>query len=212
MAYCDIDSNIFKEKRAFTVLELLVVIAIITLISAFSLASLGGSRAKSRDVKRVRDFKEFNAGLELFYNTYGKYPCGDAFSGSIHIDSSWSCPFLDGDGSNPSHGSSISLPPICVHNPNPQCTVNPKFGLYRAELFPLYQPKDPIQTPTSDWGYLYTASLNLQKYLLQTRLEKNSELMANDGGLCANRYEFGTGLGDSALTIPNSPMFGIACN
>ena len=67
--------NLNNHKKAgFTLIELLVVVAIIGILSSVVLASLNSARAKSRDVKRIADFRQLQTALELFYDQYGKYP------------------------------------------------------------------------------------------------------------------------------------------
>ena len=68
-----------KMKRnrfyyGFTLIELLVVISIIALLSSVVLASLNSARSKSRDTKRIADFKQIQTALEFFYDKYGQYP------------------------------------------------------------------------------------------------------------------------------------------
>ena len=61
-------------KKGFTLIELLVVIAIIGLLSSVVLTSLNSARVKARDVRRVSDLHQIQTALELFYDTYGRYP------------------------------------------------------------------------------------------------------------------------------------------
>src|SRR5665648_71072 len=64
-----------KSKiRGFTLIELLVVIAIIGLLSSVVLASLNTARMKSRDARRLSDIHQIQIALELYYNSFGRYP------------------------------------------------------------------------------------------------------------------------------------------
>ncbi|MFH1956507.1 MAG: type II secretion system protein [Patescibacteria group bacterium] len=196
-----------KNQKGFTLLELLVVLAIITLIFSLILASTSTARKKARDSRRVSDFSEFVKALEMFYNKYGVYPCGDNYNAAENIfdDSSRSCPFLDGESY-----SGMNPPTSCstFHSDTP--CGNPEYGLYRAGFLSVFQPRDPISN--SSYDYEYTVAPDRQKYLLQARLEATPNRMQNDGGLCNNRYEFGPGLGDLVLTRITFNFFNIPCN
>lgn len=62
------------QKRGFTLIELLAVIAIIGILAAIITTSLGTSKAKSRDARRIADIKNIQVALELYYNDNGFYP------------------------------------------------------------------------------------------------------------------------------------------
>jgi len=49
--------------------ELLIVIAIIGILASIVLATTGTARAKSRDARRLADFKSVQAALELYYSS-----------------------------------------------------------------------------------------------------------------------------------------------
>ncbi len=61
-----------KKHRGFTLIELLVVIAIIGLLASIVVVSLGPSRAKSRDARRVADLRQINIAMEM---CYGELTC-----------------------------------------------------------------------------------------------------------------------------------------
>ncbi len=63
-----------SRPRAFTLIELLVVIAIIGLIATIGVAAVNGARAKSRDTKRVSDFRQIQKALELSFEPGSGYP------------------------------------------------------------------------------------------------------------------------------------------
>ena len=184
-----------RYNSGFTLVELLVVIAIISVLASIVFASLNSTRAKARDSRRLRDFQEFEKALELFYDTYSVYPCGDSNSSDVPggtSDSSFSFPFLDGKESTPPS----------------QCLGNPTFGIFTAKVYSLQFPKDPINSSPA-YGYGYFVPVDRQSYLLLTRLEQNSQNMQADGGLCDNFYEKGPGTGQ--ILIP-SAFGGIPCN
>ena len=64
-----------KTISGFTLIELLVVIAIISLLSSIVLASVNGSRAGARDVRRLADMRSIIYALELYYQDNGHFPC-----------------------------------------------------------------------------------------------------------------------------------------
>jgi len=68
--------NSFRKARGgFTLIELLVVIAIISLLSSIVLASLGQTRAKARDSKRIQDLVQLRNALEEYaLDNNGLYP------------------------------------------------------------------------------------------------------------------------------------------
>ncbi|MBU1159821.1 type II secretion system GspH family protein [Patescibacteria group bacterium] len=197
-----------KNHKGFTLIELLVVLAIITLIFSLILASMSTARKKARDSTRLQEFSEIRKALELFYNQYGMYPCGDDIidlGGGIIIFDDWSqsCPFIDGTGQ--------TNPKCPVPTDIPECDP-PKIGLHSGGYLTSPWLQDPKEVPAYQ-TYIYRAPRNRQTYLLQTRLEYDTNKMENDGGLCDTRYEFGPGLRDPILTLPGDPwdiLFG--CN
>lgn len=62
------------NNKGFTLIELLVVISIISLLSSIVIASLNSAREKARDTKRLSDMRQIQTALELYRNTYGRYP------------------------------------------------------------------------------------------------------------------------------------------
>lgn len=63
-----------KQSKGFTLIELLVVIAIIAVLSSVVLVNLNNSRTRARDANRVSDIKQLQNALELYRNTFKKYP------------------------------------------------------------------------------------------------------------------------------------------
>jgi prepilin-type N-terminal cleavage/methylation domain-containing protein len=170
-----------SRQKGFTLIELLIVIAIIGVLSSIILSVTQNARTSSRDTRRIADFRQFITALDLFYDKYGVYPCGDAdTSGGMTHDSSGSVPFIDGTG-----GLSVS-----------NCIGNPKFGLATDGLIPTSFAQDPINTGTfPSQLYWYQVPSNRQSYILYVRLEGNPNKTAGDGGLCPNLYEVGPGKG-----------------
>jgi len=63
-----------KKLRGFTLIELLMVIAIIGILSSIVMVSLGSSKTKSRDAKRVSDIKTLQLALATYYSDNLFYP------------------------------------------------------------------------------------------------------------------------------------------
>jgi prepilin-type N-terminal cleavage/methylation domain-containing protein len=79
--------------KAFTLIELLVVIAVIGLLSTIVIVSMSGTRAKARDARRLQDLRQLQKAVELYYDTYGKYPepCQGYGNWSGHCPSYGNC-------------------------------------------------------------------------------------------------------------------------
>jgi len=94
-----------SQTKGFTLIELLVVIAIIGLLSSVVLASLRTARVKARDAKRLSDMRQMQIALELYYDSFGRYPDSDG-AGCGGWDSSGNGTFITPLVSNnflPSH-------------------------------------------------------------------------------------------------------------
>ncbi len=63
-----------SRKKGFTLIELLVVIAIIGLLASIVLVSMGGTRGKARDARRLQDLHQLRLALDMYYNQYEFYP------------------------------------------------------------------------------------------------------------------------------------------
>lgn len=63
-----------RRQAGFTLIELLVVIAIIGILASIIMVSLGSSRAKGRDARRISDIKNIQLSLEEYYNDKLQYP------------------------------------------------------------------------------------------------------------------------------------------
>lgn len=65
--------------RGFTLLELLIAIAILGLLASIISAPITATRQRSRDAKRIEDFRVIRDALEMYQNDHGVYPpvnCG----------------------------------------------------------------------------------------------------------------------------------------
>ena len=63
-----------KNFSSFTLVEMLVVVAVVGILASALLVSLGGSRAKARDARRISDLREVQNALELYCDREEKYP------------------------------------------------------------------------------------------------------------------------------------------
>gem|GEM_PF-1826904 len=62
------------KKSAFTLIELLIIIVIVGVITSMTFISLNGTRAKSRDTKRISDIRQLQSALEMYRNDNVNYP------------------------------------------------------------------------------------------------------------------------------------------
>ena len=97
-------------KKSFTLIELLVVIAIIGILVAFAMVSLGGTRAKARDARRLADLNTFKTALEMYFSDHDQYPIWT--SGCIEDTNATSSPFLAGSGFIPNYMRQIPKDPL----------------------------------------------------------------------------------------------------
>lgn len=120
-----------KGRNGFTLIELLVVIAIIGMLSSVVLATLSTARAKSRDVRRVRDMREIQKALELYADDHGGlYPTSPSFRDYTE------------------DASALGAKKYVV-------TAYPEWDTILAPMLAPYMnpiPKDPLNTP---WPYVY---------------------------------------------------------
>lgn len=147
------------KTAGFTLIELLVVIAIIGLLSSIVLVSLNSARAKARDARRITDFGQIQTALELFYDSYGRYPITGG-------EPTW-------DG----HWQDFST---CLESGSGCGFV---ISGYTSVM--LKVPQDPLDNPAtlsdSDPTY-YTGweGRTDQNYILRTYLETNNQALSSD--------------------------------
>lgn len=79
----NIKNNIKSGKKGFTLIELLVVIAIIGVLAGAVLVSMGGSRGKSRDSRRLADLRQISNAIESVNNDDSSYFKSATSIGSI---------------------------------------------------------------------------------------------------------------------------------
>lgn len=63
-----------KFSRAFTLIELLVVVAIIGILTAVVMANFSGTKARSRDAKRISDLSQLQLAIGGYFDRCGDYP------------------------------------------------------------------------------------------------------------------------------------------
>lgn len=74
------------KHRGFTLVELMVVIAIMGILSSIMYANFNGTKAKSRDDKRVSDMGQLQLALEQYFNKNDVYPDGTQGLGALSPD------------------------------------------------------------------------------------------------------------------------------
>ena len=62
------------KGRGFTMIELMVAVAIIALLSAVILATVSGTKIRTRDAERLSDIAQIIRALELYNSENGQYP------------------------------------------------------------------------------------------------------------------------------------------
>lgn len=111
-----------KISKAFTLIELLVVIAIIGILSTLVIVSLGDSRARARDSKRINDIRAVGTALELYHANHGSYPntitSGQPLEndGTVYLSKVPSNPTPRNDGSCPNKDYQYSYVPTLTTN------------------------------------------------------------------------------------------------
>ncbi|PIR89484.1 MAG: hypothetical protein COU07_01120 [Candidatus Harrisonbacteria bacterium CG10_big_fil_rev_8_21_14_0_10_40_38] len=198
-----------KTNRGFTLLELLLVLGVLVVLFLIVVLVINPQNflAKGRDARRKQDLRQYEIALGLFYDKYGVYPCGDyaitygSPSKIGALDGSGSLPFLDGRDED-------NDPPTGGQGYETYCPDPPYKGIF-TEGFLSSQPGKFYNDPLFDsmctpgnvrddscgvYSYWYHLSFDRQRYVITARLEADDELMENDGGDCAYRFEVGNGL------------------
>ncbi len=67
-------NNIYFFKKGFTLVELLVVISVIGLLTSVVLVSFPTSTKKTRDAIKMRELKQIQTALRLYYDIYHQMP------------------------------------------------------------------------------------------------------------------------------------------
>jgi prepilin-type N-terminal cleavage/methylation domain-containing protein len=146
-----------STSSGFTLIELLVVIAIIGLLAAIILVSLGNTRVKARDARRLSDLSEMSKALELYYTSNNAYPntnAGSATDGA-HTDQT----------GVPGHPGWYTLIALATNNFMPSV------------------PLDPTNVDQGPWPWegggvgvntIYTYASNGQHYVLCAWMEDQS--------------------------------------
>jgi prepilin-type N-terminal cleavage/methylation domain-containing protein len=66
--------NFSNKTRGYSLIEIIVVIGIMASLTAIIYSSFDGSKANSRDQKRVSDISNIQLALEQYFNKHGVYP------------------------------------------------------------------------------------------------------------------------------------------
>ena len=99
-----------NSQRGFTIVELMVVVAIIGILSGIIITSLTGSKAKSRDARRVSDVNQIQLALEQYFDRCGQYPT------TLATTSNNGCPVDPGTSQPINLGYYISIIPTPPSN------------------------------------------------------------------------------------------------
>ena len=114
-----------KDTKGFTLIELLVVVAIIGVLASIVLASLNSARAKSRDARRISDFRQISLALNLYYDSNGTMPSNptpgiEVCDGSVEYNTLMqglvTAGFLSGIPRSPGNQGGGTWPGYCYYN------------------------------------------------------------------------------------------------
>jgi prepilin-type N-terminal cleavage/methylation domain-containing protein len=131
------------SRRAFTIVEILVVVAIIGILTAVVYANFSQARAVARDNMRKNDLKNLQLAIELYKETYDRYP----EAGCDTETGTWRGPGTH----NPSWGNTNDCPDYIV-------------GLVPEFIAKL--PTDPINEMVMSVGMLYRTNADGTEYKL----------------------------------------------
>lgn len=134
----------FSKARGFTLIELLIVIAIIAILSGILITSLTGSKAKSRDGKRVSDISQIQLAIEQYFDRCQQYPVpsGGGTVGALTTGA--------GSGTCTSGGTGITL------------------GNFISQI------PTPPSGASANYDYAVNSASNPTDYILHTTLETSN--------------------------------------
>ena len=149
-------------RSGFTLVELLVVIAIISFLVAAATYSWTNAQQKGRDGRRKADLKAVQQTLELYFQTWGKYPAAGtgADAGKIACNTGTN-PTTNGDNTAKAWGAVFS------------CDPDGTAGTQTAVIYMQQLPKDPVG-PSGRPEYFYSTSSNTT-YKLNASLENAND-------------------------------------
>src|SRR3989338_4899499 len=196
-----------KWQKGFTAPELLIAIGMLALIFTITVATIPTLKAKSRDAQRVNVISNIVAGVELYKKDHGEYPWPTTNKGSYkkmfrQVNADGSCGDYFSDGGYTFHIDNS-------HSPGWLET------LYKEGYITFGKWKDPgdmncryngLCDPDTDSG----KNCDVIKYVITCPLEKNDELMENDGGHRDDLYEI---MGpDDWVCVEKCPASWLDCN
>lgn len=130
-----------SHSQAFTIIELLIVIAIMALLTGIIMTSLTGSKAKSRDTKRISDLGQIQLAIELYFDRCKEYPA--TLIGTL-------------TGINNGCPSGISLATYTSVIPKPPVSAGQTDYAYT-----------PLSTPSNPSDYILHATLELPNEVIK---------------------------------------------
>jgi len=89
-----------QDRKGFTLIELLVVIAIIAILIALLLPAVQQAREAARKAQCKNNLKQIGLALHNFNDTYGSFPCGNAYPWDFTNE-------VTGVGTSPAWGGSV---------------------------------------------------------------------------------------------------------
>ncbi len=207
-----------RKIKAFTIIELLIVAAIIGVLAVVIVLNYASAKQKARDSRRVSDLDSIKSALEMFREANGRYPkqqSEDSLSAGYMCNSRWCTTGLCDDSATtnqytrPINTSQLWIGGLVCNESGTVSNVCQAKADYMSSL-PL-DPKNPTTGSSLSCSaitgplffYAYHITADALGYKLYARMENNTALMTNDGGLSNNVYEVFNAYGQSLPSGPN---------
>lgn len=147
-----------RKTRGFTLIEIMVAITIMAILATVGMTTYNQSQLRARDAKRKQDLRAVATALELFYQTYKRFPC----SGNGWVNSSLGSWITDlQDATYCAAGTGTTLAPRFISQVPKDPLSNTGSG-YQANTFGYgynSNPTNPYGTCSGTGYYILAAQL-----------------------------------------------------